>query len=230
MITFKNGRALYDMFPYPLEDVCGVLDLRPDRWECRDFRGTHKGGEFFVEARSERLPGPDKPDRIRVRVHSKDVLLDDEMTQALAPFSTLQNTWRKLRLGGRLSATAEVIDVPGQPQDVDVTVGVQGCTLRPAFFDYPMHDVSATVRYARNRVTVKNLRARHGTASLSMGDALIALGADGAYTAWLEDIPGCSAVSPPTSAQPASTQPSAMPRRSRRCARARPCPRRCSRS
>src|SRR5262249_54983359 len=140
-------------------------------------------------ARSEPLPGPDKPDRIRVRVHGKDVLLDDEITQALTPFPTLQNTWRKLRLGGRLSATAEVIDVPGQ-QDVDVTVGVQSCTLRPTFFDYPMQDVSATVRYAKNRVTVKGMRARHGPAILKMNDALIVLGADGGYTAWLEGISG----------------------------------------
>ena len=90
----------------------------------------------------------------------------------------MRKTWESLRLGGRLSFTTEVIHVPNQPQDVDVTVGVQGCTLRPKFFDYPMTDVCATVRYAKDRIQVKGLRARHGKATLGMESALVVLKPD----------------------------------------------------
>ena len=31
----------YDVFPYPLENVTGVLELLPDHFVFRDFCGTH---------------------------------------------------------------------------------------------------------------------------------------------------------------------------------------------
>lgn len=195
IITFENCRACYDLFPYPVEDVSGVLDLRPDGWECRDFRATHNGGEFFVSARSERMPGPGDQKRVRVWVRGKDVFLDHEFAKALAlergeDRRGLRRTWESLKLAGRLSFTTEVIHVPGQPQDVTATVGVQGCTLRPKFFDYPLTDVCATVQYSKDRVLVKGMRARHGKATLGMDSALVVFKPEGAYTAWLEGVSG----------------------------------------
>src|SRR5262249_20967141 len=195
VVTFENCRRLYDLSPYPVENVSGVLDLRPDGWECRDFRATHKGGEFFIYARSEHVPGPGSHDRVRVRVRGKDVQLDDEFEQALAlergeDRRGLCKTWKTLKRGGRLSVNGEVVHDPPQPQDIDVTVGVQGCTLRPTFFDYPLTDVCGTVHYSKDRVQLKGVRARHGKTSVSMESGLVVLNPDGAFTIWLEGIGG----------------------------------------
>ena len=47
-MAFHDTSLKYDLFPYPLEKVTGMLDIQPDHWECRDFHGSHKGGEIWV--------------------------------------------------------------------------------------------------------------------------------------------------------------------------------------
>ncbi len=62
VLGFHDTSIRYELFPYPLENVTGVLDLRPDdHWECQDFHGTHKGGEIWVNACSYRAPPADGP-------------------------------------------------------------------------------------------------------------------------------------------------------------------------
>jgi hypothetical protein len=196
-ITFRQVRVLYDHFPLPLENVGGVLDLIGDHWECRNFRGSHSGGEISVSGRSYRLAGPagsPRTERIEMHIAGRNLLLDQEFEQALAGHDAerkgLHKAWQALRLAGRLSFVADVIDLPNQPQDIDVTVGVEGCFMRPTFFDYALEQVSASVRYARGRVHVRNLKARHGRAELGMASGLIQLASDGGFTAWLEGITG----------------------------------------
>jgi hypothetical protein len=197
-VTFKDGRARYRHFPYTVEQVSGVLDLLPDHWECRGFHGLHDGGEIHVEGRSFRLPGPGGAplrDRIRVAIQGRGIPMDAEFEHALAPGGGeerkgLQRAWRTLKLAGRLNFSADVIDTPGQPQDIDVTVGVQGCTMKPTFFDYALEEVSGSVRYARGRVHLRGLKARHGPAELGLATGLIQLAPEGGFTAWLEGIDG----------------------------------------
>jgi hypothetical protein len=55
LITFHDTSLKYDLFPLSLEKVSGVLDIQPDHWECRDFHGSHKGGEIRVNACSFRV-------------------------------------------------------------------------------------------------------------------------------------------------------------------------------
>ncbi len=56
VVAFHHATVRYDVFPYPLEDVTGVLDIQPDHWEFRDFRGTHKGCEFRTQGHSRPEP------------------------------------------------------------------------------------------------------------------------------------------------------------------------------
>src|SRR5262249_44093539 len=89
-VSFQEAELEYDAFPYPLENVSGVLVVHPDHWECKDFRGTHAGGEIFVSGHSERMLdragilGEDgvegaKPEIVRIRIRGQSVLLDKEL-------------------------------------------------------------------------------------------------------------------------------------------------------
>lgn len=201
-VTFKRASVLYDKFPYPLENVSGVLVVHPNHWECKGFRGFHAGGEILVEARSFELPGgaagggigSAAPERVQVRIAGNNLLLDSEFEKALAPISggerlTLQQAWKRLRLAGRLSFAAEVIDDPGQPQNIDVSVAVRGCTLKPEYFDYSLDQVAASVRYRQDQVTIRDLTARHGPAEIGLQSGVIQVRPEGGgFTAWLQGL------------------------------------------
>ncbi|MFO0930123.1 MAG: AsmA-like C-terminal region-containing protein [Gemmataceae bacterium] len=201
-VTFKRASVLYDKFPYPLENVSGVLVVHPDHWECKGFRGFHAGGEILVDARSFELPGgrpaggigSSGPERVKVRITGRELLLDGEFEKALAPISgnervALQQAWKKLRLAGRLSFSAEVVDDPGQPQNIDVSVDVRGCTMKPEYFDYALEQVAASVRYRQDLVTIRDLTARHGPAEIGLRSGVIQVRPDGGgFTAWLQGL------------------------------------------
>jgi hypothetical protein len=205
-LKFKDSSLKYDQFPYPLEKVSGVLIVHPDHWECKNFHGTHAGGEFFVEGYSEAMPdrapltaadgsAGSLPEIVRVFIRGQNVLLDGELERALSPPTgnqrqTLRDAWRTLGLSGRMTFTAEVIDHPNHPQDIDVSVAAQGCTMKPSFFDYSLDETSGSVRYTQRRVYLRDLRARHGPAVLTMQNGLIELKPGGGFLAWLRGISG----------------------------------------
>jgi hypothetical protein len=132
---------------------------------------------------------------VRVMIQGGNILLDDEFEAALAPpdlpgRAALQRTWRMLALAGRMNFTAEVVDLPGQPQDIDVGVGVAGCTMQPRFFPYALDQVSGAVRYARNRVYLTDVRARHGDNVLGLKRGQVILKPGGGFQVRLEGVRG----------------------------------------
>jgi hypothetical protein len=206
IVTFHDAALQYDLFPYPLEKVGGILDLQPDHWECHDFHGFHRGGEFFFQGRSFQ-PTEDEPaeghgdgraahaDRVKVLIRGRNVPLDADFERALAPpeapgRAPLQKVWKMLVLRGRLSFDAEVVDRPDQPQEIDVAVGVRDCTMQPTFFPYALDEVAGNVRYARGRVHVHDVTARHGDAALGMKSGLVVLRPGGGFQAWFQGLRG----------------------------------------
>jgi hypothetical protein len=205
VVTFKDAALQYDQFPLPLEGVSGVLDLLPDHWECRGFRGTHGAGEVRVDGRSYPLPpapapaaageAAPRPERVAVAIQGRDVPMDAEFVRALAPpgmpgRAALQAAWKTLALAGNISFRADVEEQPDQPQDLDVAVAVRSCTLRPAFFPYPMEEVSGTVRYARDRVVLRDVRARHGAGVLGVKSGEVVLLPAGGFYCKLDSVHG----------------------------------------
>lgn len=188
VVTVRDGKVRYDVFPYPLEGVTGTLDIRPTHYEFRDFRGTHKGGEIRASGRSS--PGPGGG-RLTVEIQGKDVVLDEEFEAALAAGRpALERAWKTFAATGKLSFSAEVIDVPGQPQDLDVTVSLKGCTAKPTFFPYALDDVGAWVRYCRDGVYVADVRGRHGNSLLSVDRCVVYLKPGGGFWAQVTDLRG----------------------------------------
>ena len=205
VLKLREVSTLYDQFPYPLEGVSGVLELYPDHWECKNFEGRHAGGTITFRGRSytsASAPGvkgalpvsttgqQSSPEKVHLSFEGKDLLLDKEFERALQPVSGsdrqgLLTAWRTLHLGGRLNFAAEVIDQTDRPQDLDVRVRLNGPSMRPTFFEYALDGVSGSVHYSNGRVTLNDLRARHSVATVGLASAILQLGAEGGFTAWL---------------------------------------------
>jgi hypothetical protein len=181
LIRFHDAALRYDVFPYPVENVNGVLDIRPDRWEFHGFRGMHQGGEFRARGKSEPVAGGS---RWVVEITGTNTNLDDEMEAALCP--DLRQIWRAYAPTGRMDFVAVVEERPGRPLDVDVTMRPKGCSVRPSFFPYALDDLRGVIRYANNWVLLDKVTARHGASVLSVDEAKAYLKPEGG--AWVDMV------------------------------------------
>src|SRR5262249_38481018 len=113
------------------------------------------------------------PSKVRLVITGKDVLMNKEFEESLAPPSVpgraaLLRTFRTLALTGRIRFSAEVIDKPLQPRDLEVLGSVRDCRMKPKFFEYALSDVSGSVYYCHDKVEMRDIHARHGNTRLAV--------------------------------------------------------------
>ena len=184
LIRFHNATARYDVFPYPLEQVEGFLDIQPDHWEFSDFHGVRKGGEVHVAGRSGLPPNED---RLEIQIDGDRIVLDSELEAALYP--EMKRTWKVFAPTGSMKFHALVNCLPHAPPDVEVTITATGCGIKPSFFPFQLHELTGTLHYARGAVVMEDLRARHGLTVLSLDKGRVELKADQEGGFWA-DIDG----------------------------------------
>ncbi|MCI0459634.1 MAG: hypothetical protein L0Z62_22010 [Gemmataceae bacterium] len=190
---FFDSTVRWDGFRYPLENVTGFLDIYPDYWQGRDFRGTHRGGEVVVQGRTYPVvKGQEHLEpRMVIDISAKNVALDGDLKEALKTRPALLNVWDTFSPTGRLNCSARIDRLPGQPEhDMDVTLDVHGCSVVPSFFRYTLNELTGTFRYHKDRVEVSRVTARHGATRLSLDKGTVELYANGGYFADLTDLRG----------------------------------------
>jgi hypothetical protein len=191
VIHFHRASMRYKKFPYPLENVTGILDIQPNHWEFRDFRATHKGGEFRGRGRS--LTKSDgQGDRAEVFLEGSNLQLDEELKAAL--HEDLQRTWNKLQPEGLIDFTAHIDIPPGGVKaakpEIELAVSARGCTLRPDFFKYTFRDITGRVRYAKHWVMLDDMQARHGESVWTLNGGLVFIKESGGVWAQLGRLQG----------------------------------------
>jgi hypothetical protein len=157
--------------------------VRGDGWELRDFSGRHQDGTVTGSGRS--VAGPGGP-RVAIELAGQNLPLDSDLEEALP--HKLKLAWRSFAPTGRLSLAAAIDNVPGQPQDIDVTVNIQGCQLRPTFFPYTLQEVRGTIRYANQKILIGPTTARHGDTELSLRRGEVFLKPQGGFYAQMDDL------------------------------------------
>jgi hypothetical protein len=200
VIRFHDASVQYDVFPLPLEKVSGLLDLRtPGGWEVHDFRGVHDGSVLHLDGRSYAPPGSGGvQDRIYVVIKGDDVAVDTEsFKNALSPSeasgrTALRHTMETLGLSGRMNFTAKVDESLSQPKDIDVSVSVDGCSLKPRFFPFDLNQLTGAVRYTHDQVFLTGMTARHGASVLSMEGGRVALRPGGGFQGRFDGVSGKS--------------------------------------
>ncbi len=191
-LRFHHATMCYDVFPYPLDNVSGILDVLPDSWEARDFVGSHHGGVIRVRARSDPLPHAlgrrsdlkvafvpwlqrgDTKNRLWVEITGEHAALDRDLDAALAARpqnAELAETWKLFHPRGTIDFFAVVDQWDRQPPEIDVTAWARGCAIRPDFFPYDLTDLSGKFRYAQRQVIGDEIRARHGATAFSLDRA-----------------------------------------------------------
>lgn len=212
-IHLHDARIKYNGFPLALKRASGTLELLPDHWEVRDFVGYHKSGRILVSGRSFpgespkqlRLTSPwtvshDDPERlqwddrepanqqkakVRLRIEAQDLPLDKDFEEALAPGrAELASAWKTFAITGKMSFVAMIEDLPDRPRDLNLTMTVGGCRMKPSFFPYSLQDVSCTAHYHADSIQFSKFRGRHGTSELLVDQGTVLLKKEGGF--WME--------------------------------------------
>src|SRR5262249_12878137 len=156
----------YDVFPYPLEGLRGVLDIAvvppelcdataavsPDRPPAfgqarRDhclFRGLEAGPRGGGRAPSGQFGDRPDGDPLGVDSHGRELPLDAELAYALGAVK-LTGAWEALAPRGRLNFNARVVNryPPGAADgDLTLALSVAGPTIQPTFFPFEMANVA----------------------------------------------------------------------------------------
>jgi hypothetical protein len=213
LLTFHDAAIRYDVFPYPLEELSGQLDIatvpEPDAltggiaragapgeppsggW-CvfRNFRGRHRGAEATIDGWNQPAPGGGSV--LTLNISGRRLPLDVELADALDAVD-LRGPWETLSPSGRMDFQARVTRrepsaAPGRPADMTVAIDfLGGAAVRPSFFPYPLTDVAGHFLYQNDHVRLSGFEARHGPARLALRDGDIRLRPEGGFWAALND-------------------------------------------
>jgi hypothetical protein len=186
LITFHDATVVYEKFPFRLEKVSGVLDIQPDHWEFRDFRGSHGDCGFFTAGRSWREAGG--KERVEVAIAGRGVRLDDDLKKSLVTKEETQRTWATFNPEGRIDFDGTVhigppVDGKEPQPDIALTVLPRGCRVTPKFFPYALSELRGKVRYEKGTVELENITARHDDTRVTLDRGIVQLKPDGGFRA-----------------------------------------------
>jgi hypothetical protein len=188
--NFHDVALRYAVFPYPIENASGTLDIQPERWDVRDFHGSHKGGEFQARGRSA---AGEHGKHMTIGIWGKNILLDDEMHGALTQ-PGLKEAWKKLSPKGRIDFEATVDQLGSREPDIAVSVALRECDIFPEFFPYLLSIYKGRVHYHHGELQLEDMVARHGLTELKLKEGHVYLRPGGELLLSLNNVGGLPVV------------------------------------
>jgi hypothetical protein len=213
-IGIKKGSMKYEAFPYSLQDLMGTLIVKtlPERptqlpkssaaprspngcqgsLEFIDFRATHNGSRIRGSGRKDPAPGGSI---LTLSIDGEPLALDNDLRQALASIR-LENTWTAFDPSARMNCAVRARlfvrsdpSIPIYPaEDLEIGISFAGATIRPNFFPITFTDLAGQVTYAKGRVELKNIRAKRGSAELTLPTVEVLFRPSGGYWADIRDL------------------------------------------
>jgi hypothetical protein len=187
VIHFHHAKARYDLFPYPLENVEGDLDIQENSWEFRNFSATHKGCRVVTWGGAHSTPaGPE----LVVHVQGQGLVLDAELESALQP-RELKDAWQSFHPAGKMDFSARVTTLAQFIPEVAVTVTPLDCSVRPDVFPYLLTHLTGKLRYENRHVHLEKLRAIHdGGTVMTLDQMDVMMKPEGGVWARLSNLQG----------------------------------------
>jgi hypothetical protein len=165
VITVASGSAVYEGFPYPLQNVRGVLEGLDGAWTFNDLKAT--SGSARLSGHGSLVPGPDGAELV-LEIGATDVALDQDLLAALNP--SAQKVWAELQPRGRIDLDTTIrYRSGGEKFHLDVTVIPVGdsASLEPRAFPWRIEKVQGKVWFQDGRTEIVKLAGIHGDATVS---------------------------------------------------------------
>jgi len=159
-----------DALPYRVDDVSGLLTIRPGRLVIEELAGRHGRsdvkvtGQLLVDGNSQ---------GVDLRVRAAGVQFNRELLGVLP--AGLKPIWRRLSPGGQADVDLSLRhNMPETQRKLDYTLVLQarGMAVRYEGFPYTLRDMVGRAVATPDGVTLTNLIASHGKARLIVDGGL----------------------------------------------------------
>jgi hypothetical protein len=155
----------YEPFPYPIYDLCGVIDLVDDRWTVRELQGTNDSGRITCRGS---LDATENGPQLSLRFTGEAVLLEAELRDALP--ANMRQVWNDFHPTGDCDLEVAV-DYLAATSALDVTVVARPRTdtasITPAYFPCRLGRLQGALTYRGGRVTLEKFRGELGGAHVA---------------------------------------------------------------
>ena len=179
----------YDKFPFPIDNLHGLITLNDGNWSFTDLAGTSGTGLLKLSGDVSTVPGG-LP--MQIDVSGQQIELNDELRNALQP--GVQRLWDALQPHGRIDVTSKIVfDASGQkpsvwlraiPRDDATSIGT---SIEPVAFPYRMRMRGGWIEYKDGHADLYQMRAVHGATEIRTGGECD-LGPDGSWRLQLKDL------------------------------------------
>ena len=155
-LDLVDCQVKYDKFPYPLDEIYGVIEAKNQDWTFRDLAS---GGSRRVFCEGYLRP-VDVGKELWLNLTGEKIPLDQELLQALSP--AVQQAWLQLNPRGIVNLNATVLNRTGfEKPSIGVSVKPQAVVVKPIFFPYLMEEVAGKFDYQDGHLTLTQMSARH---------------------------------------------------------------------
>ncbi|MGA2063031.1 MAG: AsmA-like C-terminal region-containing protein [Thermoguttaceae bacterium] len=161
-----NGCSIrYSKFPYQINNIRGLLEMRDHFWTFRNLTGMNESAKISGEGDlTPSLMG----NKFILNLAANNVPLDQELHNALAP--NIYQAWNDLQPQGMVDLTAQISYLSEQKQlSLGVSVAPKGemTSIEPVHFPYRMDKLQGALLYQDGKVTLQQIKAKHGQVTIS---------------------------------------------------------------
>lgn len=184
-LAISDGTLRFDLFPYPLHNLTGKVQINDDLVTLREFNAANSnGGVIQCNGNYVLPPPPDslaedrivpQTDIMVLNFDAMNVALDEALRRALPKPS--QETWDNLAPSGVLDHLKIAVKRDGYTTPLDLSViarqydqhqiGSETLRLQPKSLPYRLDITQGSVRYEKDSVYIESVQAEHGGSNVS---------------------------------------------------------------
>lgn len=184
VIGAENCSICYDLFPYPVRGINGIIEWNGEDWRFLNFTGDNESTKVRAEGNMKREA---EGLVLFLRINASDLPLEGRLKDALLNQSH-REIHGSMRGTGNVNVDSQVFYYP-QYKKLFVTFDAEpdkktGLTICPVNFPLRIENVQGNIHYDNGNITIKGLKGRNKDSRLS-SDVSCRFHEDGS---WVMDI------------------------------------------
>jgi hypothetical protein len=153
----------YDKFPYPLNNIRGVFEMKGSDWTFTELEGTNDTGIVRCNGHFKPI---DVGSELLLSFTASNLPLEEELREALVMNPRAQQLWTSLRPRGQVDMSyCQVLYRTGEGKPmVDFRIEPRGdsTSIEPMAFPYRLEKLRGLLYFRDGQITIDRMRGEHG--------------------------------------------------------------------